>query len=130
MDFADGSFVVITIDDPQFHFCYLLKHKKSAAMMDVVVAHLKELVSGHQCLIIGWEWKVDLKNKLARAVMSDSILKAKFIQELEEQIDPRDFRFIFNPDKMNFTSIKAQIIIPVHSLTNKLANVFELVAGI
>jgi hypothetical protein len=53
-------------------------------MIDVVVGHLKELVSGHQCLIIGWEWKLDLKNKLVRAVLSDSILKAKFMKELEE----------------------------------------------
>jgi hypothetical protein len=114
-------------------------------MIDVVVGHLKELVSGHQCLIIGWEWKLDLKNKLVRAVLSDSILKAKFMKELEEQIDPGDFRFIFNPDKINFTFIKAQKIIPVHSLTRnyfdnkihhflvlfiKLANVLELIAGL
>jgi hypothetical protein len=139
-----GSWRVITIEHPQFYFCFSIIHHDEA-IIPITIAHLKELRNGVDCMVMGWEWLLNPNEKGVGQIMNNPSLRTEFVNELEQQLDPRDFRYIFNQNKDNFYSIGAQRIFPLSSLTKnlleieianliafytKMKYVFELVADI
>lgn len=140
-----GTFRVLDVSDPQFHFCLSLQYLQNRMMPLIHVANLRELVNERDCIIVMWEWDTKLGNPNVQKVANDSNLKRNFFIELDEQIEPKYNRFRFIPRRNNFNKIRCQSVFPVEQVNRlylknetldslqlfvRLVNIFDLAAGI
>jgi hypothetical protein len=111
-------------ENENFHFSYLVWAMKQGSnvgskIMPIQVGYLKQLQQGHECILMGWGWTVDIKNNKVKTVMDNPKLRNALVEKLKQIIDS-NFRIKFLPDDNSFSAIKVFTLIPVDVITKPI----------